>query len=100
MYFEKYFRFPFNWKNPVGFLAGFALATLAHWNITHFVVCGITTGMGIFILLNSLTKDIKNDFIAFNDRLRVEPNPMILYKQLIDCIQFQSTIVKYDKIVI
>ena len=47
---------------------------------------------GACFMLVSLAKDVKNDLIAFDRRIKSEPNPILLSKQLCDAISFHSKV--------
>lgn len=87
---KNFHRFPFDWKNPAGYLLAFILVYILHLTTTHFTMFPISIGIAGFRFINALTKDVKNDVIAFRDRLKSEPNPMILAKQFFNFIQFHS----------
>lgn len=88
-------RFPFDWRNPRGYLAAFTLSYVLEVNVIFFLVCNICTGIGFFIFAMSLTKDVKNDFLKFGVWMKSEPNPTLLSKQLFDLIQFHSLMKRY-----
>lgn len=73
----------------------FILIYIIHFNLFYFVVCGFSIGVGDFILIRSMTKDIKNVLTAFDDCVKLESNPNLLFKQLFDFIHFHSIVKRY-----
>lgn len=99
--FSIFCRFPFNWENPIGFSIAFILVFIIQLNFTFFMVVGLSYGIGTYILIMSLTKDIKNDLIAFNIMAKSKSKPTELFKQLFDTIQFHGAVkrcIKYNRI--
>ena len=94
---KNIYRLPFDWKNPIGFFVAFNIMNILHWNLCFLMISALSLGIGLYLLITSLTKDIKNDVIGFSDQIKTEPNPMILARQLFDCIQFHSTVKRYTK---
>lgn len=92
-----FYRFPFNWKNPMGYLIAYTLLLISVLNFIYFVTCCVTLGIGIFVFITSVATDLKNELIAFADRIKIEPNPMIMIKSLHDFIQFHSNGKRYEK---
>lgn len=90
-------RFPFNWQNPLGYLIALTLIFISHLIFLRFIMCCLSFGIGVFVIVTSLTMDIKNDLIAFNDRTKTEPNPILLSKSLIQFVQIHSTALRCDK---
>lgn len=60
-------------------------------NMIFFLGTCLSIGIGFYMFINSLTQDIKNEMIAFSDRIEAEPNPILLTKQLDKLIEFHST---------
>ena len=54
-----------------------------------------STGIGVYMLVSAVTKDIKNDMIAFSKCIKSEPNPVPLMKKLVDAIDFHSKVKRY-----
>lgn len=86
------FRFPFDWKNPRGYLIALILTYLLHRNLVYFLVCMLNNGIGGFMLTISLTKEIKTDLSSFSTLVKSDPNPMMYFKPLYDLIDFHSTL--------
>lgn len=85
------FRLPFDWKNPSGFLIASILIFMLMLNTFMFMACELSTGIGTYVLVTSLTKDLKNNFSSFSQIVKSKSNAVKLMKQLIDLIQYHST---------
>lgn len=90
--FLFFHRFPFDMKNPIGYLLAFILLYILHINLLYFATCAFVIGVGIYMLVISVTKDLKNIVITFRDCVKTEPNPLLLSKHLFDFIQFHSNV--------
>lgn len=89
-------RFPFNWKNPYGYLIAFALQYIMVLNLHFFVACAVSTGIGIYLWASTFTLDIKNHIRIVNDIVNLgnsDDNHLRLSKQLYETIEF-FTVVK------
>lgn len=60
-------------------------------------MCIVCLGLQLYVLITSLTKDIKNDLNAFSQRVRSESNPVMLTKQLFHVVRFHSRVKRFDK---
>lgn len=83
-------RFPFDWKNPRGYLVASTLSFVLNMNVMFFLICDMCIGVGFYIFATVLTKDIKNDFKTAGVWFESEPNPTLLSKQFFDLIYFHS----------
>lgn len=83
------FRFPFDWKSPYGYMIAFILSYILHRNLLYFLICTIATATGTYTLIALLTKEIKNDLLAFRKLVKSDPNPMMYFKPLYRLIEFQ-----------
>lgn len=91
------FRFPFDWKNPRGYLIAWILLYILQGNTIHFLTCCFNNGVGVYMLTMSLNKEIKNDFCAFMTLVKRDPDPMMFFNPLYDLIEFQSRLKLYER---
>lgn len=87
-------RFPFDWKNPLGYLVAFILICIINLNIVIFMMCNLCLGIEVYALITSFTKDIKYELSAFSRMARSELN---LSKRLFGIVHFHSTVKRFDK---
>lgn len=83
-------RFPFDWKNPLGYLVAFILICIINLNIVIFMMCNLCLGIEVYALITSFTKDIKYELSAFSRMARSELN---LSKRLFGIVHFHSTVI-------
>lgn len=86
------FRFPFDWRNPHGYLIAFSLSYVLHINVCKFLVYEVSSGAAIYMLVTSLIKDIKKNLIAFSVQVKLESNHVLLAKSFFDAIHFHSRV--------
>lgn len=89
-------RFPFDWKNPKGFLVAFAVEYILELNMLFFSICALCFGIGFYILIAAFTNDLKNDLTSFMAYSKSKRNRIRILKQLISFIQFQSVVQRFD----
>lgn len=89
------FRFPFDWTNPYGYFMAFILIYVTQLNWIFFVKCCLCFGIGVYMFIIALTKDIKTNLTAFSAMVQTEPNPVLLYKELFDLVQFHSRVKRF-----
>lgn len=90
-FFYMNFRLPFDWENPGGFLIASIVIYMLLMNLFIFMACELSTGIGTYILVTSITDDIKNEFLSFSQIVRSKRNHVKHMKQLTDLIQYHST---------
>lgn len=60
-------RFPFDWGNPHGYLMAFILIYITQLNWIFFVRCSLCFGIGVYMFIIALTKDITADLEFLRD---------------------------------
>lgn len=86
-------RFPFNYRNPIGYLFAFALQYIALMNLFFYVCCMACIGIGFFMFIISIAKDIKNNLKSINEQLTksmAEDKISEISKQFSKTIQFHA----------
>lgn len=83
-------RFPFNWKNPVGFLVAISIQyTITAYGLT-FCACVFGLAVGCFLYVIALNKIIKASLFNFSQNTRAKIDQIILLEQLIEFIELHS----------
>lgn len=86
-------RFPFDYRNPIGYLFAFFLQYIALLNLFFYVCCMACIGIGFFMFIISITKDIKNNLRSINEHLKKsmsEHEKSEISTQFLDTIQFHA----------
>lgn len=83
-------RFPFDWKNPRGFLMAaiitYAIAQIAITYAAYLIAYGV--GMNLYIV--AFTEDIKRHLRAMNEGIKAGANRTDINRQIAEYIQIHS----------
>lgn len=82
------FRFPFDWKNPNGYMIACSIEYIFLLNILFATFYGLVFQMGSIFMLIWMTEDIKRDLNAINDEVTVKENRRKFANRFVDTIQF------------
>lgn len=83
-------RYPFNTKNPLGFLFAATIQYVMLLNVWFFVACLISTGIGCFLFVLSLVDDTKVCLRSLNKSAKTPGIPSIHLKKYLKFIQLHS----------
>lgn len=86
------FRFPFDWKNPLGYFVAVAFQYIATSLLFAFVSCMMSFEIGAFFMELLLTNDIKSDLKLFNENAMVKDNRSLAFKRFGDFIENHWTL--------
>lgn len=87
-------RYPFDWRNPLGYLYAVAFQYIACVYVFTFLSCAIFFGIGAFLLAVSIIKVVRNDLKLFNENALADENRLLILKRLIDFIENHSAVKK------
>lgn len=92
-------RFPFDWKNPCGYLIAFTLQFTMLIGLYFYVACTFSFGIGIYMFGIALINDIKTNFHSINKSANSTKNNQIrLFKLLSDAIRLDSIVKQLSQI--
>lgn len=83
-------RFPFEWKNPIGYLIAFPMEVIL---ITCAAISGALAtdiGIGINLILIAMGKDVEADMLSINQSITNHPKRSDIVKQFKDFVRFCS----------
>lgn len=83
-------RFPFDWKNPSGYLIAFFAEVVL---ISCAAIAGVLAtnfGIGINLILISLATDVQADILSINQIIKNRPERSQVVKQFKDFVRFCS----------
>lgn len=83
-------RFPFDWRNPIGYMIAFAIEYLSFFCVVRVAVCLTTFIPGTFWILISITDDLKCDFNTVNELAKSEGSRLQITEKFYELISFQS----------
>lgn len=86
------FRFPFDWKNPLGYFLAFTLQFLICTYLFILIACGFCIGIGVFMVLEPLIEDIKISLNSISDCVESKRKRSHISKQFSDAIHFYSVV--------
>lgn len=82
--------FPFDWRSPFGYSVACALQYILIRYVFYFVVFCVCFEIGFFLLLKSITDDIKNSVKILNVNAKRKRRRLKLAEQLGDFVQIHS----------
>lgn len=83
-------RFPFDWKNPIGFTFAITITHIFSVFVMTFIAQIMSIGIGSNLCLVSLTKDIKRVLHRTNQSGKVSSNHHEAMKNIAEYVQFHS----------
>lgn len=92
-------RFPFSWKDPIGYLIAFTLQSVSILDLFFFVSCCVSLGIGIYMVVTSLTEDIKIILNSINENAKFKRNRLKLSKEIYNALEFHATAMRLNKCV-
>lgn len=85
------FRFPFNWKNPLGYSIAVTFQYMQAIHSDRPIFSGLFFGIGCYLCsVSIITKDIKNDLKLFNENAASGGNRRLTLNHLSIFIQTHS----------
>ena len=84
------FRFPFDWKNPIGYLIAVGLQLIMVFIALHYVACFLTLAIGSVMFSLSIAEDIKDSLIFIDESAKSKQSLPHMMKQLIELIRFTN----------
>lgn len=91
-------RFPFDWKTPRGYLIAFTLQYIACMFLFLFIACSLSTGIGVYMFIKCLTKDIKNGLNSINEGAKINRDRVKISIKFNDIIHFHARSKQFSKI--
>ena len=88
------YRFPFDWKNPIGYLMALALMYLVLKCLYFFGAVGSSLEITSYLLMMEFMKDVQNDIKLMNEIAKSNKNLSEMLKQLRVSIEFHSNMKK------
>lgn len=88
IFHSKIFRFPFNFKTPCAYLVAFTFQYITLLYMFEFIACTISSGIGVYLLTTTMTKDMKHTAQALDDSNK---NESMFMKQLCTLISFHAS---------
>lgn len=89
-YCTHFLRFPFDWRNPIGYLVALTLQYTANVRFFKLVACLVATGLGAFSFELSMTTHVKTDLKLINESAKMKENRLSTLKRLSEFIEFHS----------
>lgn len=88
--FSKTYRFPFDSKQPFGYIVGFTFQSLLALYLCKISAVFTAIGLGIFLLTLSVAEDINDDLISINKNAKNKKKRVLALKQLNEFVQYHS----------
>lgn len=90
---HNFISFPFNWRNPVGYVIAVAWECVSVFIFLRFLACMLPMMLACFLLAFSMTKDWKGDLRALNKTANTKH-----FKQLIEFVRSHSNAKELSKL--
>lgn len=88
-------RYPFDWRNPVGFVFATVLQTITMLYVNLLISTGLSAGVGVYMWAMSMAKDIKNNLNLINEIAKSKRKRSNLLKLLSVTVGYHSTSKKF-----
>lgn len=83
-------RFPFDWKNPVGYIAAIAALILLAEHMVLYIGCFLVLSLGSIIFEITLVKDLKHQLHSINKMAKHRKSRKDIYKTLSEFIEIHT----------
>lgn len=90
-------RYPFDWRNPFGYLIAAALEYLGHLVASITMASVVHFHIGSDVIFFWLTKDVKHDFTHINEKARAAESDRELINEFNALIPFHSNAIELSK---
>lgn len=84
-------RFPWDTNRPFGYIIAFSVQYVMNWATVISAMCNTSFYTGTFLMLNAITKDIKEDLNAINECATLNANRLKCLKLLSKFIKLHSS---------
>lgn len=83
-------RFPWNWKNPFGFLIAIAIQNALFSYALMIGACLVAFGIGAYLYEIAVSNCIKGSLFAINRNTQAKADQSILLEQFIEFLKLHS----------
>lgn len=90
-------RFPFDWRNPLGYLIALALQCVVVSYLLLVGSCGMALAIGSYLYFMASNKCIKGNLLSINQWTGGNKNSQQISNQFIEFIQFHSRVKQLSK---
>lgn len=90
-----FFRYPFDWKNPLGYLVAVTLQYIIIFHVFLLIFSAFSLGVGCFLLVISImNQSMKSDLKLFNANAASDQNHLLTVKLVADFVEIHSFLKK------
>lgn len=83
-------RFPFDWRNPIGYFIAVILQFELASSILEYEACSVCLSFACVLFIFSFAKDVKNHSRVIDENIKTEKSRRKVIEQLSDFIQFTN----------
>lgn len=84
-------RFPFDWRNPFGYLVTIIISYTFYWYELMIGACTISLAFGIYFYLLAMSKTIKDNlFFINNQSIDAKINKQLMLNQIVEFIDLHT----------
>lgn len=85
-------RFPFDWRNPLGFFIAISIQYTVATHLLAICACVMNLAVGSFLYAIGLCDFIKGYLLSINQNARARADPSILLEQLTEFLEMHSSL--------
>lgn len=93
-------RFPFDWRNPYGYLAAVLIQCVATLYLFLFATCTLPIAFGVYMLSRTIAKDLMICINSINDRAQMKGNEVAIIKQFFKILEMHSFLLELSSDII
>ena len=97
--FFKIRRFPFDWKNPLGFLLATSLEFVMLFFSSRYLACFLILGFGMFMYGLSFAKDMIAELHSINKWAKAKKSETNILKRLIEIVIMHTDMKRWNEAV-
>lgn len=73
-------RYPFDWKNPIGYAIAVIIQCLVTFYLLHYLTCFLSIPLGAYLIANSVNEFMEIDLKSINKMAKRENTKSAIFK--------------------
>lgn len=94
------FRFPFDWKNPIGYLISVSWNSIVIFVLFRFLTCMVPLALGAYLFVFSVNNDWEHVIRTLGKRKATKPSKVNIFKRVTEFIRSHSNMKQLSRIVL
>ena len=84
------YRYPIDWKHPIGYLIAIGLEIVSVFVALHYVTCFLTFAIGCVMISLAVAKDIKDSLILMDENAKSKQYRLHMVERFMELIRFTN----------